>query len=618
MPSYTILLSRQLQRPANSNAQPTQTPSQLKRPANSNAQPTQTPSQLKRPANSNAQPTQTPSQLKRPANSNAQPTQTPSQLKRPANSNAQPTQTPSQLKRTRCSNGPEAGHEAETKTPHHTARSPEPGQTPPRLEALAHSPRRSVNSKPVLPAEVPHLGQHHARGGGDVDGARQDDEGRVRAAAGLDNVAADGDAEQAGKGDDGVAGGVVAAVVLRLAHAADAHGGDADAGAASEAEEHREGHDTGARVAERQPHAQAGDEGHQDGEEARVEGPDHVGVVAGQGPAEDGAGVHDGQQVEGKRLAEALVQGIGGDVGQGDEEGELDEEDGNGGEGKGHLAKDAKVGPGRGVRGGRQTRAYEQDAQQAADEADEGEDARGLGVADAVEERRQHEGEDDAADATGRRRHARREAAPEPEPVADGGDARREEERGAEAGEHAKREDELPQLWRRLVATTTPARGPAITFAEAHGQDAGHGARAPGDDEPPRAILVEDGPDVDAAEEGEKGVYGEDPADGALAVVAELVAERVGLEDADRVHQAHGRDHGEPAAQDDEPRLQPALGVRLLVRRRRDARRLLLQRRVVVVGGFRSVAAAPRRIVLWRPIAERTRVGVHSDPLPWQ
>lgn len=358
--------------------------------------------------------------------------------------------------------------------------------------------------------------------------------------------AADGDADEAGKRRHRVRG-VVAVAVLRLAHAADAHGRHGDSGARAEAEEHGEDDDAGARPAQRQPNAQAGDKRQQHEEEEGVEGPDHVGVVAGQHAPDDGAGVHDGQQVEGERLAEALVQGKGGDVSDGNEERELEQEDGDGDQGKERAAQDAEVRVRRRVAGRRQAETDE-DADAAADEANEGQNARGPGEADAVEEVGQHEGEDDAADAAGRRREARGEATPAAEPVPDGGDARREEQRRAEAGKDAEGEDKLPEL-----------------LAEAHVRDAG-------DDEPARAVLVEDGPDVDAAEEGQEGVDGEDPADGALAVVPQLVAQRVGLEDADCVHEAHRRHHGEPRAGDDEPGLEPALGVRLVVPARRQPR----------------------------------------------
>lgn len=59
-------------------------------------------------------------------------------------------------------------------------------------------------------------------------------------------------------------------------------------------------------------------------------------------------------------------------------------------------------------------------------------------------------------------------------------------------------------------------------------------------DEPLRTVLVEEGPDVDAAEEDEKHVRREDPSDGALAVAGELVRADVGMERCDGVGYAEG------------------------------------------------------------------------------
>ena len=67
-------------------------------------------------------------------------------------------------------------------------------------------------------------------------------------------------------------------------------------------------------------------------------------------------------------------------------------------------------------------------------------------------------------------------------------------------------------------------------------QHAAHETDAPREHEPARAFGVEDGPDLDAAEEGEEDVEAEDPADGARAVCGELVRAEVGLVGSDCVH----------------------------------------------------------------------------------
>lgn len=50
-------------------------------------------------------------------------------------------------------------------------------------------------------------------------------------------------------------------------------------------------------------------------------------------------------------------------------------------------------------------------------------------------------------------------------------------------------------------------------------------------------MPVEDWPDVDAAEEAEEGVYGEDPAYDGMTISLQLVARQIRLEDCQRVHQ---------------------------------------------------------------------------------
>jgi hypothetical protein len=90
--------------------------------------------------------------------------------------------------------------------------------------------------------------------------------------------------------------------------------------------------------------------------------------------------------------------------------------------------------------------------------------------------------------------------------------------------------------WERRWKKGGTEGGGQLTMAEAHANHAAYSADAAGRDEPPGAVLVKYGANVHAAEEGQEGVYGEDPANGALAIVAKLVTERVSLEYANRVH----------------------------------------------------------------------------------
>lgn len=80
----------------------------------------------------------------------------------------------------------------------------------------------------------------------------------------------------------------------------------------------------------------------------------------------------------------------------------------------------------------------------------------------------------------------------------------------------------------------------------------------------PGPVFVEDGADVDAQEEGQEGIQREDPADRALTVARKLVRRHPRLQRGHGVHQAQRRDERHPAAEDDGPRSQPALRVRLL------------------------------------------------------
>lgn len=79
-----------------------------------------------------------------------------------------------------------------------------------------------------------------------------------------------------------------------------------------------------------------------------------------------------------------------------------------------------------------------------------------------------------------------------------------------------------------------------LTSAETHEQYTTNGKHSTRDNKPSRSILVKDGPNVDAAKEGEKGVDGKNPADSSFVIVAELVVESVGLESTNGVHESEG------------------------------------------------------------------------------
>ena len=85
--------------------------------------------------------------------------------------------------------------------------------------------------------------------------------------------------------------------------------------------------------------------------------------------------------------------------------------------------------------------------------------------------------------------------------MADGGDGGREDQAGPDAAYDPEDDEEVP-----------------VCRADAEEEVGRHQEDAAGEDEPAGALGVEDGADLDAAEEGEEGVDAEDPADGAVAL----------------------------------------------------------------------------------------------------
>lgn len=107
-----------------------------------------------------------------------------------------------------------------------------------------------------------------------------------------------------------------------------------------------------------------------------------------------------------------------------------------------------------------------------------------------------------------------------------------------------------------------------LTRAYAGKHNPQHQPNTPDKDEPPGPVLVKDGADVDAAEKHKERIDGEDPADGTLVVVGQLVDGDVGLERRDGVHDAGGREQAAPAPEDDEPGGKAAFGVGFVAQER--------------------------------------------------
>lgn len=105
------------------------------------------------------------------------------------------------------------------------------------------------------------------------------------------------------------------------------------------------------------------------------------------------------------------------------------------------------------------------------------------------------------------------------------------------------------QRWERRRRTGLQVGGLTRTDAEQHqARDETYGS---GKDQPSRAILVKQGPGIDAGEKAHEQVEREDPADGAIIVLGQLVGRDKGLEGGEDVHQAKAGKQGHPRTEDD-------------------------------------------------------------------
>ncbi|KFY84590.1 hypothetical protein V498_07801 [Pseudogymnoascus sp. VKM F-4517 (FW-2822)] len=393
---------------------------------------------------------------------------------------------------------------------------------------------RFLNTPPHLPNPNHHKRRQPAR----IAHARERHQPPILAVVRLDDLASDRNPRQAADTHDRVAGGEVAPQVLGAAQLPDAHGAEEEA-------EDDEARHCGAGG---EPDAEDHDDGEDGGEDHGVECADLVCVETRQPAPEDGPDVEDDEALVGEGLAEARVQRVAAYVRQRHEQRPLQQVDGGDGEGEDAVAEDAQVGFGAGVVLGGQAASDEH----AADgEEEDGEEAEAAGCprpADLRDEVLQHERVDDAAQGAAGGADARGEAAAELEPVPDCGEGGREDERRRGAAQDPKDEHEVPVL-----------------RAHAQQHQAAHHPCRPGIHQPPRAVLVKDRPDDNAKPKRQARVHAEDPADLALAVVLELVARDVRLERPERVHHPQRSEQRAQRPEHDQPGLQPALGVEVLV-----------------------------------------------------
>ncbi|KAJ3568370.1 hypothetical protein NPX13_g6443 [Xylaria arbuscula] len=144
------------------------------------------------------------------------------------------------------------------------------------VEGLVYGPR--------VPANAHDLGRIDGDKRQNLRQPREDDQGVVLAVRSRDNAASDRNPDETSHGNNGVAGGIVPAIVLRVTKLAHADRGDGDVVPGGKAEEHGEYDDSGRRRAEREPHDVASKDGNTDGYHVGVERADLVTVVPGNGP----------------------------------------------------------------------------------------------------------------------------------------------------------------------------------------------------------------------------------------------------------------------------------------------------------------------------------------------
>lgn len=218
----------------------------------------------------------------------------------------------------------------------------------------------------------------------------------------LHQRARDGNTHQCPEAGHEVRDPVRLAVVLDPAHPRHAHGRQADGRAGPEPEQRCERHDTHFVSIRGQPQPQNEGAAAQRRGTHGVEGADPVGHVAWENAAGDGARVKHGVEQEGRLQAQAAADRVGGDVRVGDEDGKLDEEDGENGDGELGVAQQAEVHIQLRVLVVRDALAEEDVGDEEEDQGDEGDDAHGPGETDARGEVLDDEGEADASQAAGR------------------------------------------------------------------------------------------------------------------------------------------------------------------------------------------------------------------------
>ena len=218
--------------------------------------------------------------------------------------------------------------------------------------------------------------------------ANEDNHSPVITICSLHDTTSDRDTDQTSDRHHRIAGGVVAAVILRVAQSTDTHRGDRDIITGCEAEQGSEYDQARRRATKREPHGEATEDSNAYRDHVGIIRANLIGPPAREHAAQHGSSVQDRQDLEGESGVEPLAQGVARDVGERDEEAELHQEDARGQEREGPVAEDAEVRVRARVLGRGQPLPDQQVGEDQQREAYEPEDAHRPGPADAVEQAR--------------------------------------------------------------------------------------------------------------------------------------------------------------------------------------------------------------------------------------
>lgn len=290
----------------------------------------------------------------------------------------------------------------------------------------------SVNN-PETPPDIQHPRRQKTRQASCIAHTRENNQPRILPAIRRQNLPGNRDSRQTPKAHDCIAGRVPAPKLLGLAQLAHADGRQADIAAGGEAEEDAE--DAEARDADVgvEPDGQDADEAEEDGGDHGVESAESVGDVAGNPPAEEGAGVYDCEELIREGGRNAIGEGVGGNVRKRDKKPPFDKENAACGERKSRVSKYAEIGPCVAAYFWRQPRADQQVGDEKEEKKYKRHNADGPSVPEDGEKVLEHEGKDYASNGAASSSEAGCGGAGGEEEVGDRRDGGSEDEGGSDA-----------------------------------------------------------------------------------------------------------------------------------------------------------------------------------------